>query len=99
MLVTVTRSPQGTLAIMAVSPADWRIFTTLMGAGQITKTLDCALDWEADWATGLTAVVVVAVVNVAADGVGLGASLGREISGAETLFQLGAPRRDQPTRA
>ena len=44
-------------------------------------------------------VVVVAVVKVVADGVGLGASLGREISGAETLFQLGAPRRDQPTKA
>ena len=61
VLVTVTRSPQGTLAITAVSPADWRIFTTLMGAGQITRTPDWVLDWAA---AGFTAVLVVAVVNI-----------------------------------
>ena len=74
-----------------------------MGAGQITRTPD----WALDWAAGFTAVLVVAVVKVVT-GTGCaipvpggfanveGEGFGREISGTETLFQLGAPRRDQP---
>ncbi len=106
----LTRSPQGTVAKIVVSPAPWRIFTARIVLGQVTRMP--AIGLAAVVMGVVTGVVVVAVVKavvcvttgvvtgvVTGDvtGVLASGSLGSEIWGAERLLHFGAPRRDQPT--